>query len=417
MKQKGLKTMGKKTIKFNERENSSPDTFRDLSSIEDYFESMASEMNFDVDVTNTSALDSLMESMPEKCREDLNGNKTETKMSRPKIKSEDFKACEGNGYQIPYHPEFQFYLDDLNRLHFRDTMLGDLIVYPNLPLNMVKEEIDPSTMCDLLDSIYLDLISTRTPLVILNSEDCEKIMKAKGIFGVGRKEFKQEFVLTDYSVKIQNTPIPNYLILGFDANESARESFNKCIDKWISDGFTNAEIIYLLVNLVRIARENTFISSIDDDEYKFICEKYDNNIDPFFNAIANIIEKSDNKIIHDDNLLVSTFNIYDDIRAYAPDEEDDETKEANEGGASNDEEPFLDDAGEQQESSEGKRCDDVAQQEDEQQEEQEEITEEVETEVREDGLDLPEEDEEIDSIEIEEAEEDDMVVQVRRDDY
>ena len=108
--------MGKKTIKFNERENSSPDTFRDLSSIEDYFESMASEMNFDVDVTNTSALDSLMESMPEKCREDLNGNKTETKMSRPKIKSEDFKACEGNGYQIPYHPEFQFYLDDLNRL-------------------------------------------------------------------------------------------------------------------------------------------------------------------------------------------------------------------------------------------------------------------------------------------------------------
>ena len=135
-------------------------------------------------------------------------------------------------------------------------------------------------------------------------------MKDKGIFGVGRKEFKQEFVLTDYSVKIQNTPIPNYLILGFDANESARESFNKCIDKWISDGFTNAEIIYLLLNLVRIARENTFISSIDDDEYKFICEKYDNNIDPFFNAIANIIEKSDNKIIHDDNLLVSTFNIF-----------------------------------------------------------------------------------------------------------
>ena len=409
--------MGKKTIKFNERENSSPDTFRDLSSIEDYFESMSNEMNFDYDVENTSALDSLMETMPEKCREDLKGNDT-TKMTRLEQLhqfDESFtKQYEGKRNEMPYQPEFQFYLDDLNRMHFRDTILGDMIVDPKIPLNKINEDIDSSTMCDLLDSIYLDLITTRTPLVILNSEDCEKIMKDKGIFGVGRNQFKHAFILTDYSVKIQDMPIPNYLILGFSTNESARESFIECIDKWMNDGFTNAEIAYILLNLVHTARENAFISSIDDDDYKFICEKYEKNNDSFFNAISEIVKQNDTDE-NADNLLASTFNIYDDIRGYASDEEDEE--QTKEGGASNDEEPFLDDAREQQESSEGKRCDDNAQQEDGQKEEQKEITEEVETEVEEDELNLPEEDEEIDSIEIEEAEEDDMVIQVRRDDY
>lgn len=413
--------MSKKTIKFNEHENTSPDTFRDLSSIENYFENLISsnEIDPEFDHNDSNSMNALLNSMPENYKRSLTATNVEDSTQEDVVKLnkenedivEDFISKDGpldvkidEKRLLKYTPFYRFYMDELNRIHFDDSLMGSIIVETNLPVS--HEKIDDSLMCDLLESIYLDLITTRTPSVILYSNECESKMKEKEIIGYNKGSF-HPFILTDYNVCVNGNALSNYLILGFIDEPTTHQEFMDCVSKLIDDGFTNGEILYILLDLVDKARDDSFANK---EYFDVITQNHRENIEPFFENISYIVK---NKQKEGNSLECSLYNIYDDIRSYASDKNE---VDDDEGGASNDEGPFLEDDKNQREISDEERCNEDDQQESIQEEKEDE--KEIENAVEKNEFDFSSEDEEIDSIEIEEAEseEDEMVVRVRRDD-
>lgn len=415
----------KKIVKFDETNEVSPDIFRDLSSIESYFDTMIENKNIKPsdeipDEVSTSVFDTI----PEKYLEQMNGITNEGKT----LEHTSPEPCRHSNEVTLESIKHKFYFDNIKRLHFRDDLIGDVCVNTDeIETNNLDMDIDDDHMISILDKLFLAFVSTKTPIFVTTKNFAKEKLTENSLYGI-TKDTMYPYVLIDYDA---NGLMDNPMVLAYDIDSNLKKEYYDCIQNLIMIcNSSNYKVLLILSKLLKECEEKCFLSQLNDTEFSVYDEITKSNIDIYFKKLAAYIKCNyiliEGKADENYSLDQAFYNIYTDIRNYDeilsvinPDVPESTESSVDVGGVSNDDEPFPGYDTEESGETEETRCDEDAEQEEPEEELAEEVSEEeVETEIEEDGFDKTSEDEEIDSINIEEAEEfeeEDMVVPVRRD--
>lgn len=384
----------KKMIKFaSEDNNTTVDTFSSMASIEALFDDMEDESQRD-----SGSL--IVSSVPESVVKELQDQHTD-----------DVRIV---------IPKYDITLDD-NTITLKDGVL-EPVSYDLDKFDKCGEllKIDDDYFGEALAVIQRELIISRLPFYIGAFNDI--LQEINGLYEFDVKKF---FMV---SYKIPYMEAKDVMVSLYIINEDFDYEYKEMIEELIGRGYTYADIISIMMHLVKRAEECSYLNDEDDTTMSII--KVDCKKDYFFDML-----KSDSFTKYHENTksissftdedyeceLGKLFNRYDN-NLIDMDDEDDESEDSfvESMGVSNDESPFQSNGEDDEQLVDDADPESVIHKSgefnsgyDDETEESEEVSEEeqeegevgIKTEEESVETHLKEETEEIDSIEIEEGEE------------
>ena len=419
----------KKIIDFKGTKNApSIDTFADMNSIDSYVDSLISgsetyEESSDISsMIPKNIMEEIMDEAPKSVEKPTKttinfGEETpKTKQSEEVKVSEDIEVTEEVKEEISNDDIQSCYSDYItsvqastsgSTLSLKLENVNSLLDYgvcvsekiPDL-YEKIDGVLDADTAGEISSMCFRKLITSMLPYAITRLGKIKELLKDVYSFN------KRKYFIVYYPIPL--TESDDYLVSLYKISEKSWDAYLESIKTLHDFGYPSTmDIIAILKNFTSKVEDNSFMIN-DEDKIKNLEDE--SRVEEY---IKDLKSDSSTKLtkIYNEKFMDLLYNKYsEDYDDYFFDDEEEETNYNDEvnGGASNDNEPFHGlesntDAGDGESESDGT---------DDDREVKEEETQEVQDDIgyEEDQADIEEgaeEDEEIDSIEIEEAEDED----------
>ena len=420
----------KKIIDFKGTKNApSIDTFADMNSIDSYVDSLISgsetyEESSDISsMIPKNIMEEIMDEAPKPVEKPtkttINFGEETPKTKQPEeVKiSEDIEATEEVQEEISNADIQSCYSDYItsvqastsgSTLSLKLENVNSLLDYgvcvsekiPDL-YEKIDGVLDADTAGEISSMCFRKLITSMLPYAITRLGKIKELLKDVYSFN------KRKYFIVYYPIPL--TESDDYLVSLYKISEKSWDAYLESIKTLHDFGYPSTmDIIAILKNFTSKVEENSFMIN-DEDKIKNLEDE--SRVEEY---IKDLKSDSSTKItdIYNEKFMDLLYNKYsEDFDDYFFDDEDEETNHNEEvdGGVSNDNEPFHGlesntDAEDGESESDGTDDDREVDEEEETQEVQDDIGYEEDQADIEEGA---EEDEEIDSIEIEEAEDED----------
>ena len=420
----------KKIIDFKGTKNApSIDTFADMNSIDSYVDSLISgsetyEESSDISsMIPKNIMDEIMDEAPKPVEKPtkttINFGEETPKTKQPEeVKvSDDVEATEEVKEEISNDDIQTCYSDYItsvqastsgSTLSLKLENVNSLLDYgvcvsekiPDL-YEKIDGVLDADTAGEISSMCFRKLIASMLPYATTRIGKLKELLKDVSSFN------KRKYFMVYYPIPL--TEPDDYLVSLYKISEKSWDAYLESIKTLHDFGYPSTmDIIAILKNFTSKVEENSFMIN-DEDKIKNLEDE--SRVEEY---IKDLKSDSSTKLteIYNEKFMDLLYNKYsEDFDDYFFDDEEEETNHNDEvdGGVSNDNEPFHrlesnTDAGDGGSESDGADGDREVEEEEETKEDQDDIGyEEDQTDIEEGA----EEDEEIDSIEIEEAEDED----------
>ena len=420
----------KKIIDFKGTKNApSIDTFADMNSIDSYVDSLISgsetyEESSDISsMIPKNIMDEIMDEAPKPVEKPtkttINFGEETPKTKQPEeVKvSEDIEVTEEVQEEISNDDIQSCYSDYItsvqastsgSTLSLKLENVNSLLDYgvcvsekiPDL-YEKIDGVLDADTAGEISSMCFRKLIASMLPYATTRIGKLKELLKDVSSFN------KRKYFMVYYPIPL--TEPDDYLVSLYKISEKSWDAYLESIKTLHDFGYPSTmDIIAILKNFTSKVEDNSFMIN-DEDKIKNLEDE--SRVEEY---IKDLKSDSSTKLteIYNEKFMDLLYNKYsEDFDDYFFDDEEEETNHNDEvdGGVSNDNEPFHGlesntDAGDGESESDGTDDDREVEEEEETQEVQDDIgCEEDQTDIEEGA----EEDEEIDSIEIEEAEDED----------
>lgn len=420
----------KKIIDFKGTKNApSIDTFADMNSIDSYVDSLISgsetyEESSDISsMIPKNIMDEIMDEAPKPVEKPtkttINFGEETPKTKQPEeVKvSEDVEVMEEVQEEISNDDIQSCYSDYItsvqastsgSTLSLKLENVNSLLDYgvcvsekiPDL-YEKIDGVLDADTAGEISSMCFRKLITSMLPYATTRIGKLKELLKDVSSFN------KRKYFMVYYPIPL--TEPDDYLVSLYKISEKSWDAYLESIKTLHDFGYPSTiDIIAILKNFTSKVEENSFMIN-DEDKIKNLDDE--SRVEEY---IKDLKSDSSTKMteIYNEKFMDLLYNKYsEDFDDYFFDDEEEETDYNDEvdGGVSNDNEPFHGlesntDAGDGESESDGTDDDREVEEEEETQEVQDDIGYEEDQADIEEGA---EEDEEIDSIEIEEAEDED----------